>query len=565
MKRFVIKKIIVISDNIKSSLEVSFEKGLNIIIGENKYGKSSIIKSIFYTLGCETQMDKSWKKLIDTYILFFLYGFKQYCIIRQADIYKIYEVNENVYKILCNANNYTEFSNYLVKEILGISFELVTKQSKEVCFIPPLLFRYQYIDQEFGWSSLGDGFQNMKYIKNWQDSSIKFVIGYQGEEYYKIKKDKDIIDNDIKELTEKYNHYDELISSISNEKMFDDDIKNNQTYIEDVRNKAENMIKEITNNERIRIEMKQNISQIKNELYMNEIELQFIKKSIKELDEDYKFSATLNEKIECPFCGHIYNNKIEDRLEIVKDIQRGKELIREYRNDNDYLQKKLDEYIFEEKESSRKIAKLKVGLKTLNSSIDFSENYKAQGRKEIIDRSKLECESLHNQIDKRVILRGKYINKIKENESRKRHKEIQDEFKSFYTKVLEKLNIGTSLIKLKNFKQVLENTGSEKPRIILAYYIALYLYNLERGENIFNFIIIDTPNQQGQDSKNLKNIDSIMEYLLDARGQAIIGTERVTGYEEKANKVIELKHYKRCLKVESYDEHKQLVSFITGV
>ena len=56
-----------------------------------------------------------------------------------------------------------------------------------------------------------------------------------------------------------------------------------------------------------------------------------------------------------------------------------------------------------------------------------------------------------------------------------------------------------------------------------------------------------------------------MEYLLDARGQAIIGTERVTGYEEKANKVIELKHYKRCLKVESYDEHKQLVSFITGV
>lgn len=50
MKRLTIKKLIVISQSESRSLEVPFEDGLNIILGGNKTGKSSIIKSIFTTL-----------------------------------------------------------------------------------------------------------------------------------------------------------------------------------------------------------------------------------------------------------------------------------------------------------------------------------------------------------------------------------------------------------------------------------------------------------------------------------------------------------------------------------
>ena len=50
MKRLTIKKLIVISQSESRSLEVPFENGLNIILGGNKTGKSSIIKSIFMVL-----------------------------------------------------------------------------------------------------------------------------------------------------------------------------------------------------------------------------------------------------------------------------------------------------------------------------------------------------------------------------------------------------------------------------------------------------------------------------------------------------------------------------------
>ena len=94
MKRLAIKKLIVISQSESRSLEVPFENGLNIILGGNKTGKSSIIKSIFTTLGCECKrIETDWKKLISAYLLFFKYGEKQFCVVRQGKKFQIFENN----------------------------------------------------------------------------------------------------------------------------------------------------------------------------------------------------------------------------------------------------------------------------------------------------------------------------------------------------------------------------------------------------------------------------------------------------------------------------------------
>lgn len=83
VKRLILKKLIVISQSESRSLEVPFEKGLNIILGGNKTGKSSIIKSIFTAFGCECKnIETDWKKIISSHLLFFSYGEKQYCIVR---------------------------------------------------------------------------------------------------------------------------------------------------------------------------------------------------------------------------------------------------------------------------------------------------------------------------------------------------------------------------------------------------------------------------------------------------------------------------------------------------
>ena len=107
MKRLIIKKLIVISQSESRSLEVPFSKGLNIILGGNKTGKSSIIKSIFYTFGCELKrIEKDWKELISSYLIFFQYGKNQYVIIRQGKKFQIFDQSKGEYLCIIESDEF---------------------------------------------------------------------------------------------------------------------------------------------------------------------------------------------------------------------------------------------------------------------------------------------------------------------------------------------------------------------------------------------------------------------------------------------------------------------------
>ena len=106
---------------------------------------------------------------------------------------------------------------------------------------------------------------------------------------------------------------------------------------------------------------------------------------------------------------------------------------------------------------------------------------------------------------------------------------------------------------------IIDRTGSETPRLVYMYQSALYLYNLYRTNSPFNFYVVDTPNQQGQDAENLESIFKSLELFLSDEGQVIVGTERETGIEEKASNVIKLTEKRRCLNNINYSKHLELL------
>jgi hypothetical protein len=87
------------------------------------------------------------------------------------------------------------------------------------------------------------------------------------------------------------------------------------------------------------------------------------------------------------------------------------------------------------------------------------------------------------------------------------------------------------------------------------YQSALYLYNLERAKSPYNFFVVDTPNQQGQDELNLRKIYDSLKLFQSYEGQVIIGTERETGYEDTASSFFKLTEKRRCLIQQHYQEH----------
>ena len=207
MKRLAIKKLIVISQSESRSLEVPFENGLNIILGGNKTGKSSIIKSIFTTLGCECKrIETDWKKLISAYLLFFKYGEKQFCVVRQGKKFQIFENNVDSYSCIIETETFHEYSNCLM-DILEIKMPCISKDGKQFNVTPPLLFRFQYIDQDEGWSRIADSFSNVAYIKDWKPNTNKYVCGYLDDRYYELQAQKAeyILEKDGKKKELNYN------------------------------------------------------------------------------------------------------------------------------------------------------------------------------------------------------------------------------------------------------------------------------------------------------------------------------------------------------------------------
>lgn len=185
MKRLIITKLIVISQSESRSLEIPFSKGLNIILGGNKTGKSSIIKSIFTALGCECRrVEKDWTKIISTYILYFEYGIESYCIVREKRRFQLFQqdVASQKHTCLIETNFFHEYSNKLM-QIFGVNMPCVSNKGETFNITPPLLFRFQYIDQDDGWNKIGDSFRNAAYIKDWKKNTNKYACGYLSDEY----------------------------------------------------------------------------------------------------------------------------------------------------------------------------------------------------------------------------------------------------------------------------------------------------------------------------------------------------------------------------------------------
>ena len=149
--------------------------------------------------------------------------------------------------------------------------------------------------------------------------------------------------------------------------------------------------------------------------------------------------------------------------------------------------------------------------------------------------------------------------KLNEKKSKERSKDIREDIEGYCRTLADAINVPKTFIKLRDFVQVINRTGSETPRLVYMYQSALYLYNLNRADSPFNFYVVDTPNQQGQDAENLGSIFKSLELFLSAEGQVIVGTERETGMEGKASNVIRLTEKRRCLNNVNYSKHLELL------
>ena len=555
MKRLMIRKLIVISQSESRSLEVPFEKGLNIILGGNKTGKSSIIKSIFTTLGCECKrVEADWKKLVSTYLLFFKYGERQFCIVRQDKKFQIFENINNDFSCIIETNAFHEYSNCLM-DILEIKMPCISKDGKQFNITPPLLFRFQYIDQDEGWSKIADSFKNVAYIKDWKANTNKYVCGYLDDSYYALQAQKaeHILERDDKKKELNYNQ--NFVSRITSTLTRIEDIES----VEDVTTDIELLLAKAEELRKLQFSYNAEMTVLENDIYINQHKLHIVEHNLIETKKDIEYAMTQEDELICPFCGTIYSNGINEQLNITSDYAHCENLIAELKSSISVATKELEELKNKYNDVSVEIQSIEQKVQNTQELLSYSSFYKSKGQFEIYESCKRQLDVLQGEINSCVSKIAITDEKINEKKSKERSKDIREDIERYCRTLADAINVPKTFIKLRDFVQVINRTGSETPRLVYMYQSALYLYNLERAYSPFNFYVVDTPNQQGQDTENLGSIFKSLELFLSDEGQVIVGTERETGMEEKASIVIKLTGKRRCLNNINYKKHIELL------
>lgn len=555
MKRLMIRKLIVISQSESRSLEVPFEKGLNIILGGNKTGKSSIIKSIFTTLGCGCKrVEADWKKLVSTYLLFFKYGERQFCIVRQDKKFQIFENINNDFSCIIETNAFHEYSNCLM-DILEIKMPCISKDGKQFNITPPLLFRFQYIDQDEGWSKIADSFKNVAYIKDWKANTNKYVCGYLDDSYYALQAQKaeHILERDDKKKELNYNQ--NFVSRITSTLTRIEDIES----VEDVTTDIELLLAKAEELRKLQFSYNAEMTVLENDIYINQHKLHIVEHNLIETKKDIEYAMTQEDELICPFCGTIYSNGINEQLNITSDYAHCENLIAELKSSISVATKELKELKNKYNDVSVEIQSIEQKVQNTQELLSYSSFYKSKGQFEIYESCKRQLDVLQGEINSCVSKIAITDEKINEKKSKERSKDIREDIERYCRTLADAINVPKTFIKLRDFVQVINRTGSETPRLVYMYQSALYLYNLERAYSPFNFYVVDTPNQQGQDTENLGSIFKSLELFLSDEGQVIVGTERETGMEEKASNVIKLTGKRRCLNNINYKKHIELL------
>ena len=130
---------------------------------------------------------------------------------------------------------------------------------------------------------------------------------------------------------------------------------------------------------------------------------------------------------------------------------------------------------------------------------------------------------------------------VKGLEDKKRKSDIESFYAKKMTSFLRTLNVkNIDFDSATKITRKVNDTGSDQPRAVLAYYLAFMLTVFEYSSALTAPMIIDSPNQQDQDATNVAAMIDLIFSTRPDEGQTILGTVSLHDQVVKDGKIIEL-------------------------
>lgn len=493
------QRLVLISDSKRLANQFTFPKRLNLITGEdNSIGKSTLAKSLLWSLGCDPVFDEEWKSNDIKSILYFTVNNKEYFSCRGSHSTILGSVNGEAKRYTKITGDFSrDFSN-----LVNFKMKLPNRDDGRLETPPPAYYFLPfYIDQVESWSTPWDSFQYLGQYLNWKRPLINYFTGYIKPEHFDLEEN-------IYEYSER-------------KKTSERKIEKFHSAVEVIEDNSADSPIALTSDEFNKIQAEINIelheiigyqtqlyeaqALINSNIYDLERQYELATTSASELEDDYKFAVESipTDNLECPLCGTLHDNSLPSRAMLLSE---------------------KDSLLEEANLLKSKIEDLKLSLSKLNEDLQYAtseverinQKYISQDNKDALISQVIDAISTTN-VSKNIQVKidNEDLNISRANSSIKDLKRDQkkllstEDKEALNTSFMEKLLIniealgstGVNLSKVNSptdYKKLLGGGAAEAARGLLAYQLSI-LQQIHAAETcIVPPFVIDTPNQQEQ-------------------------------------------------------------------
>lgn len=540
MKNLLLKELLISSDSERAARSVSFDPKVTVIKGENSVGKSSIIKTIYQTLGAvPPNIHARWKDAKTTSLLHFSVDSVAYSMLLDGKRYTLFDESGNKLEIFKSVTD--DLAPYFAK-LFDFQLELQTQDGGGRQATPAFLFLPFYFDQDKSWTAPWSCFERLGQFRNGKRDAAYFHTGVRPNEYYQAKtrqRQEEAALTDIRRDKSALESVITRVDEITSHPAFDIDPVEYQKEIEGILGDL-NALK--VEEEAIKARLV--------ELYSNRArvdrQIQVARHSAHELAQDLSFAATsLDDSVDCPLCGAVYENSFRERFDIAVDEDKCLTLLAECEGERLELNAEIAALHEQSKQVAEKYASISKTLERKKGDLVVRDVIQAEGRKELRTVVQGEMAEKDKLIKDRLAEIDKFKEEVKTWTDRKRKKRISGEFVTVMRRFLDALAVVDMAEKMYKgiYVASLAESGSNLSRALAAYYFAILHTIPQDSTSAFCPIIVDSPRQQDQDDPNWNRI---LEFIRDnqpANSQLVLGVVDDMGVDF-GGKVIELKNDK---------------------
>ena len=543
MKSLVFRDLWILSKAEKAGINLSLGSNVNLLIGENDVGKSTLIKSFYHCLGADTpQINNTvWKRANPIYCVKFEVAGKAYHVVRDEKYFGTFDADKRLISRHVSVGGTNGIAKFINK-LLGFDIELERQADGKLGIAgPAFYFLPFYIDQDEGWSTSWSSFAGLKQFSNYRNLMLDYHLGVRPQSYYDAKKHEIELQEQLNGIQGERLSMQAARNSVEKRKVrtqVDLDPAAFRTELEAVVDQYNGIYAQQQS-------VLSRLKDVRNQRNAVDTELDVLRKAISELEADYRYSESPEtpDVVGCPTCGTEFCNSFVERFGILDDIDHCHALVDQWLKKRSDITVQLQQVEDEYKQVSAQLREVEIILARTKENVTLSELIASEGMKEMISTLNADIqemlsreEGINDQLLKNTA--GLKVDSV-------RKREIITWYKARMKEYLNALNVGViSEDDYKSLDKQIKNNalGSDLPRALLAQYFAFLSTMNQFSSFVLCPMLIDSPFQQEQDPNNRK---AILDFIVSNRipdQQMILATVSVDEFGDDTGLDIAIRH-----------------------